>query len=249
MWDSTRDGSGTTGGFTSKNIAGSSRENAVRVRNIVPVMIGLLHRTKGELKVLGKPVHIVSILGILRSVEESATKETYIIEDQTGTITAFRWLEAEKSSSSPTFKIDTYVRVYGHLREQNDVPHILMLKMMPMTELNELTTHLLEVMYIALKSKKMAAAEKEKIEKMEVVDAGSSNSNIKDNISGLSREQSLVLNVIRAEDKVDDTGIHKSVLIQKVPQYIAPKLDAILDFLSGEGHLYTTLNNDYFKAT
>ncbi|XP_078043224.1 uncharacterized protein LOC144473319 [Augochlora pura] len=169
MWDSSRDSSGITGGFTSKNIAGSSRESAVRVRNIVPVMIGLLHRAKGELKVLGKPVHIVSILGILQRVKESATKETYVIGDETGTITAFRRLEAENSTSSPSFKLDT--------------------------------------------------------------------------------EQSLVLSVIKAEDKTDDTGIHRSVLIQKVPQYIVSRLDAILDFLSGEGHIYTTLNNEYFKAT
>nr|XP_033331781.1 replication protein A 32 kDa subunit-like [Megalopta genalis] len=244
MWGNLNDTHSTenvSGGFFNNDQnAASANKNIQRSRNIVPVMIGLLNKSAGELKICGIPIYMISIVGMLRHIDESATKETYEIEDETGTITAFRWLEADKSSEASTFKLNTYVRVYGHLREQDSKKHVLVLKIRALTNLNELTSHLLEVAYIVLKSKKVGMVTQKKTDTDDVM--------TNNNVGGLTKAQTLVFEIIQAEND-SENGIHKSVLTKKVPKSILPKISDILHFLTTEGHIYTTLDEDHYKTT
>lgn len=245
-WSNFNDSSDNVpGGFfnDSRSSIGSSKGTVQRVQNTVPVMIKHINNSYDDLKLWGSPVNIITFVGILRHIEEATTKETFEIEDETGSITAFRWLESGKTNVTPVFKLNTYVRVYGYLREQNSKKHVLILKMWPLTDLNELINHLLEVTYVMLKAEKSGNTSHEDSNIMQTDDIMTN-----DNLSGLTKEQTLVFKIIQAENG-SDNGIERHILKSRVPKNILSTIDDIIDFLTSEGHIYTTLTDDHFKTT
>lgn len=59
---------------------------------------------------------------------------------------AFQENTPEEERTVP-MKQDTYVRVYGHLRSFNNKRNVVAFKILPVTDMNELTTHLLETIH------------------------------------------------------------------------------------------------------
>lgn len=157
-----------------------------------------------------------------------------------GTITALKWLEVNKKEL--TTQMNTYVRIVGLLREQNDKRHILILRMSPLQTLNELTNHILEVTYVTLKAKLMA-------QKYKIVDEGRNAEDFSSNESttGMSTKQHLVYKLIQAQNDTE-SGIERTEIKEKVPEILLQHVDDILEFLVSEGHIYTTSSDDHFKT-
>ena len=247
MWDNLNSSAeSTTGGFLNDSHGATSgqRGNVKRSENIIPVMVRHLTRSYGELKIWGTSVRIITFVGIVRHIERSTTKLTYDIEDETGCITAFQWLEVDKEIPECTLNVNSYVRIYGHPREQNEETHVLILKIFPLLDLNELTNHLLEVIHVMLKMRQRSNAESEGSNAARVNDVSMSDSNL----SGLTREQTVVFKIIQTENDTEN-GIERDTLKMRVPKNIVPIMDSIIDFLTSEGHIYTTLTDDHFKTT
>lgn len=89
---------------------------------------------------------MVSLVGIVRSVEHSSTKITVTIEDHTGQIDAHLWLEDGDMGNMPALLLNTYARVFGSIRNQGGKKALMIFKIEPLSSINELTTHLLEVL-------------------------------------------------------------------------------------------------------
>ncbi|XP_076661682.1 replication protein A 32 kDa subunit [Halictus rubicundus] len=251
MWSSNLDTSAKfEGGFLDNSRKdGQDDTKSRRAQTIVPVMIGHLLATSSteETKFWGIPARMFTFLGIVRNVEETATKISYDVEDQTGTIIALKWLEADKKASDMTMQMNTYVRIVGLLREQNDKRHVLILRMWPLQDLNELTNHILEVTYATLKAEAMA----KKGNETEVRHNGSTIDNGPSEDSpyyGMTGDQTLVYKIIHAQNNTE-SGIERSEIKSQVPKRVLSEIDNILDFLVSEGHIYTTSTDDYFKTT
>ncbi|XP_033343145.1 replication protein A 32 kDa subunit-like [Bombus vosnesenskii] len=246
MWSSDLDSSiNPRGGFLeSFNKTDGTKER--KKQTIVPAMIGnlLSFSSTDEPKLWEIPARMFMIVGLVRNVEETTTKISYDIEDETGTITALKWLEMDKKTSDTTMQINTYVRVVGFLREQTDKRHILILRMWPLQTLNELINHILEVTYVTLKARMMAkdvtTLEKEQDNKNDL--------NGEAAYYGMSEAQTLVYKIIHAQNDTE-SGIERDKIKEKVPNSLSGQVDEILDFLSSEGHIYTTSSDDYFKTT
>ena len=247
MWSSGLNSSATfDGGFLDNSRKdGQDDVKSRRIQTIVPVMVK--HLLSGfsidEAKFWDIPARMFAIVGIVRNVEETATKISYDIEDQTGTITALKWLEADKKSSERPVQVDTYIRVLGLLRERNDKRHILMLRMWQLQNLNELTNHLLEVTYATLKAEAMA--------KKRTGTNGTAGNNKPSDDSpyyGMTGDQTLVYKIIHAQNDTE-SGIDRSDIKTQVPKRILGEIDNILDFLVSEGHIYTTCTDNRFKTT
>lgn len=93
----------------------------------------------------GMTFGMASIVGIVRSMEHSSTKITFTLEDFTGQIDAHLWLEEGDMANIPSVLINTYVRVHGSIRNQGGVKTMMIFKIESLASINELTTHLLEV--------------------------------------------------------------------------------------------------------
>lgn len=78
----------TGGGFMDDSTAQQNQgeqTDAKRGQNIVPLLIGHLNAAEdADLKLWGNPVRIVSVVSIVRKVEQVTTKITYELEDETG---------------------------------------------------------------------------------------------------------------------------------------------------------------------
>lgn len=230
------------GGFLNESTSFSEdKKKSQIVQNIVPAMIMHIINSTGELKLWGNRVHVVTFVGILRKVEEATTKILYEIEDDTGKITGHRWLEANNTAPQETWKLNTYYRVFGLPRDINGTRQIMILRIMPVEDLNELTNHLLEVTYVALKRKK-------------AVEASSQNSDFSDGRTlftecpGMTPEQVIVFKLIQAGNDTD-CGVERSEIKKRVPKHILPQVDDIIEFLTSEGHIYSTYTDDQFKTT
>ncbi|KAL0105802.1 hypothetical protein PUN28_015900 [Cardiocondyla obscurior] len=241
MWDESSTNLG--GGFLNDSTQGGGsgkKGPQSNEKTIVPVMIKHITSCTGDLQLAGRPVNTLTIVGVIRNIEQDTTKISFTIEDDTGVITAIMWLEADKNpeESDNQVQLNTYVRIYGLLRTHNNQKHILILRMHPLEDLNDLTCHFMEIMYHILKAKKPKE-----------VSAPPANSFMSDSmISGMSPEQMTVLEVVRSANDVD-CGIEKRDILLQVPKHVIPRVDEILEFLLCEGHIYTTKSEDCFKAT
>ena len=251
MWSSNLNSSATfEGGFLDNSRKeGQDDAKSRRVQTLVPVMVRHLLSSVSvdNTKFWDIPARMFTIVGIVRNVEETATKMSYDIEDETGTITALKWLEADRKSSEHAMQVDTYVRVLGLLREQNDKRHILMLRMWPLRDLNELTNHLLEVTYATLKAEAMANNSKEPGSNRNGT-AASDKPSDNSPYYGMTGDQTLVYKIIHAQNDTE-SGIDRADIKAQVPKRILREIDSILDFLVSEGHIYTTSTDDHFKTT
>lgn len=238
MWNDSSAGFG--GGFlddSGTQAGGSGRKGSqTNDKSIVPLLIKHITSTTGDLQIAGKTVNTLTIVGIVRHIEQETTKISYNVQDDTGTLTAVMWLEADKSPAED-IQINTYVRIHGLIRDQNNQRHVLILRIHPLEDLNELTCHFVEVMYFILKASKPAE------------ETIMPNMLISDNIvGGMSSEQTTVLQIVRSANDAE-CGIEKRNILSQVPKHIVSRLDEILDFLLCEGHIYTTSSEDFFKAT
>ncbi|CAL7941637.1 unnamed protein product [Xylocopa violacea] len=212
-------------------------------------MIKHLHSAASteDIKLWDIPARIFKVLAVVRNIEETTTKISYDVEDETGTITAIKWLEADKRTTDCNMQINTYAHVIGLLREQNDKRHMLILRMWPLEYLNELTNHILEVTYVALKAE--AFAKKDKVLGTTGLDVRANEMPKEDSpYYGMTADQTLVYKIIHAQND-SESGIEKCDIKAKVPRTVASELDNILDFLVSEGHIYTTSTDDHFKTT
>lgn len=116
--------------------------------------------SSGNFKLFGKEFEMVTIVGIVRSIERLANKMTFIIEDHTGQIETFLWLQGSDENDinmkMPSLVLNAYARVFGLVRNQGDTKVIMIFKIEPLSSLNELTTHLLEVLNVRFMAEEFA---------------------------------------------------------------------------------------------
>lgn len=103
-------------------------------------------KSPDNFSLFGMSFGMVSIVGIVRNVEHSSTKITVTIEDHTGQIDAHLWLEDGDMGNMPPLLLNTYARVFGSIRNQGGKKALMIFKIEQLSSINELTTHLLEVL-------------------------------------------------------------------------------------------------------
>ena len=99
---------------------------------------------------------MVECVCIVRNIDASSTKITYTLEDHTGQIDAHYWLEEGDALKSPDVMVNNYTKIFGTTRRHDGKKTLMVFKMVPLTDINELTTHLLEVLMARYKSEEFS---------------------------------------------------------------------------------------------
>nr|CDS25327.1 replication protein A 32 kDa subunit [Hymenolepis microstoma] len=188
----------------------------------------------------------VTFVGVVRSVNESSTRFDYEVDDYTGpSILVKQFVDDEDSStehgSSRAIRELTYVRVFGHVRSFQGTINVVAFKVVPVTDMNELTCHILETIYARMVHAKSNNANPTDINSKDVSMIPVTN------IRGLTVLQSQVLSCVRAA--VDDDGITISQICEKLRGVPERQIRDELDFLSAEGHVYSTVDDNHFRVT
>lgn len=112
----------------------------------MPLVIRQIIKASDSFQLFGMSFAMVSIVGIIRNIEHSSTKITVTIEDHSGQVDAHLWLEDGDVGNMPALLMNTYARVYGSIRNQGGLKALMIYKIEALSSINELTTHLLEVL-------------------------------------------------------------------------------------------------------
>ncbi|ETE69735.1 Replication protein A 32 kDa subunit [Ophiophagus hannah] len=206
------------GGFTSPSATQSEKKSRSRAQNIVPCTVSQLcsaEQLDDVFRVREVELSQVIIVGIIRHAEKAPTNILYKVDDMTAAPMDVRqWVDTdEEGSENVVVPPGTYVKVAGHLRSFQNKKSLVAFKIMPLEDMNEFTTHLLEVV----------------------------------NAHMILKKSNTVLNLIKSCMTTEGISLHD--LKTQLHNINLPTLKKAVEFLSSEGHIYSTIDDEHFKST
>ncbi|XP_067931426.1 replication protein A 32 kDa subunit-like isoform X1 [Watersipora subatra] len=208
--------------------AGSSNEK----NGMKPVCIKYIHRAFSDdafTAVDGSPLQQVVILGKVLTCEMNNQRCDYKLADSSGaTILAREYINDEDNIQPEMIPEGTYVTVYGTVKSFQGSPHLIISRIARLKDPNEITMHLLEMTHTYIK--------------MTEVGQGDSTTLNKD--ASISEQ---VRTVVQGTKNM--TGLSKAEIQTALPHFTPANIDEALNSLSADGFIFTTIDDDHFRAT
>ncbi|XP_038850113.1 replication protein A 32 kDa subunit-A-like isoform X3 [Salvelinus namaycush] len=213
------------GGFASPAASqGGEKKGRQRAQHIIPCTVSQLMsaaQTEDVFRVGEVEVAQVTIVGIIRTTDKSMTNIQYKVDDMTGApMDVKQWVDTEDSSvDSTVIPPGTYVKVSGNLRS------------FQLGGGGGMNTSM-----VPLSRPGMGG------------NMGGGYSGANDmSANGLSPSQNQVLSLIRS--CADAQGISTQDLKQRLSGMSLAVIKHAVEFLSNEGHIFSTIDEDHFKST
>lgn len=261
------------GGFGSPTTDSQEKKrSAARVQSVIPCTIKQLHsatynQTEDTFRLGDMELNQVTIVGIIRDAQESATNIMYNINDMTSEdIIVRKWIDNEESDAEKerrsSCRENTYVRVYGHLKSfKENSRSLIAFGLSPVTDFNEITYHMLDVIHSHLALSKlpemsgmptpmrqattpgMHGFQRQTPARMDQ-GFGGNTGGMHTGLTGLQQQVQSMITSCQNEEGMAFTEIR-----QKVRGVSDAQIRSTLEFLSNEGHIYSTIDDDHFKST
>ncbi|KAL0883208.1 hypothetical protein ABMA27_016644 [Loxostege sticticalis] len=246
------------GQFGAATTPNQAQKTSRRVSRTAPIVIRqALHCGDDGVKIWGTEIQIVSILARVRNIRMQSSKITYTIQDITGRMRAVLWIDQEAmeedDKSTPKVQVNDYVQIYGNVKANKGKKVLMAFKIMPVTDVNTITFHYLQC--INNKVKMEADSKKEKVVNNNPTFTSGlpANSMVGMNentssVNGLNPRQMMVFNLIRSSTL--EQGISKQDMFATLKDRMAQiEFENILEWMCGEGHIYSTIDEEHFRAT
>ncbi|ESO07100.1 hypothetical protein HELRODRAFT_170399 [Helobdella robusta] len=273
MWNNAGDYDGgfdQGGGYLSSQ-SDTQDKKKTRVQHIMPCTLARLMKAEHvEDKFISDGVELnqVSVVALVLSAQETTTNQVYRVDDMTGPIMEVRVFadndpDMLESDKVPLFRENTYIHAWGHLRSFGGNRNITAFRICQVDDMEELTHHILECTYAHLyHSKELHLMRLKNAHHFQNrttnpgqqpgmrprVDGGmNAAATVDAGDMGLTPVQMQVLNLIRTS--VEDHGITTTTLSNQLKGLPRKAITEALDFLSSEGHIYSTIDDEHFKAT
>uniref|UniRef100_UPI0037E99632 replication protein A 32 kDa subunit n=1 Tax=Semicossyphus pulcher TaxID=241346 RepID=UPI0037E99632 len=251
------------GGFASPSLSqGGEKKGRTRATQIVPCTVSQLmsaSQADEAFRVGDVEVAQVTLVGVIRSTDKSMTNIQYKVDDMTGApMDVKQWVDTEDPSvDSTVLPPGTYVKVSGNLRSFQNHRSVVAFGVRPLEDMNEITSHMLEVVqaHMVLNKSQTTPAEgggmSSNITPMSRPDTGSmggSYAGAREMVNnGLSANQNQVLSLIKSSP--DPQGISIQELKQRLSAISLAVIKQAVEFLSNEGHIFSTIDEDHYKST
>mmetsp|Transcript_36630 Transcript_36630/g.41206 ORF Transcript_36630/g.41206 Transcript_36630/m.41206 type:complete len:289 (-) Transcript_36630:1187-2053(-) len=209
----------------------------------------------------GRPLHMVKIIGAVRGVDCQSTNVQYTIEDGTGCMDVKQWIDDNEPAGLMEMKKETtqegiYVKVIGTIKEYGGSKMLVASSVRRLLSGNELTHHLLEVMYSAEKFKRADSIVPPVMHMQQNTTMGFNNPGPAATIGagggfgggdsgGTNKDRVLELMQRLNSDTEEGTSVEQC--IAELPNMSEPDIRQALNTLSEEGCLYSTINENCFK--
>jgi len=261
MWNN-QGGYETSGGFeaTQSDTPGGGEKKRNRAQNLVPVRVSeILGAPEDGLTIEGRPVGMVEFVGTVKSVDVQASKTTYIIDDDTGSVSAVHWTDGDKAiTDGDAVSEGMHARVIGVVRSQKGEKHIMVFRICGVEGRAEVDAHKLEVVYAKMKIKQLVDKENMTIGANPLSNSmvggfggatGASSGGAASSGSSFGNpKHEAVFKMLQGCTR--EEGLHRDELMQGLSGKMSKKdLDDALAYLSDEGHIYSTMDEDHFKTT
>ncbi|XP_060113480.1 replication protein A 32 kDa subunit [Heteronotia binoei] len=247
------------GGFGSPSATQGEKKSRSRSQNLVPCTVSQLlsaEQVEETFKIRGVEISQVVIVGIIRQAEKAPTNILYKVDDMTAAPMDVRqWVDTDEAGDENiVVPPGTYVKVVGHLRSFQNKKSLVAFKLMPLEDMNVLTTHMLEVVnaHMSLRKESLQSASTSMMASRSFASSGMGNmtsfgGSVAMPVGGLSSHQSQVLNLIKSS--VSTEGISLKELKSQLHNMNVATIKKAVEFLSSEGHIYSTIDDDHFKST
>ena len=207
----------------------------------------------------GREVNQVRVVGNILRQDKKETKHVYTIEDQTGMLECTMWVNQEEAGATVEERAEkmvngSYVCVIGGLKEYNGKLNVSAYDVRPIEDFNEITHHYLEAIYShakqtnAIKTGGGGAAAPSSAFGAFNPSGGRVSADAMDTSGdgGMTADQTKVFNFYTTEGTGDE-GCN----VNSVASSLAMDLNQvkhIVEFLSSEGHLYSTIDDHHHKS-
>ena len=249
---------GNGGGFDATEQYGGPKgyspggQKRKRAQNLVPVVIGdiLCASDVKGFTIEGHPVGMVEFVGIVKDVHVHPCKITYIIEDESGSISVVQWVDGEKAvRSGEVLAKDRFAKVFGVLRSTTfGVKHIMVFWISGVEGQCEVDAHKLGVVHARLKMRQLVDKQNSPI----AVNPLANSMVCEFGVSACSSFPHPKIESVykMVQGCTIDEGLHRNELMEMLKVEMSQKdLDDALLYLSDEGHIYSVIDEDHFKTT
>ncbi|XP_051920470.1 replication protein A 32 kDa subunit isoform X2 [Hippocampus zosterae] len=235
------------GGFASPSLSQGEKKGRSRLSQIIPCTVSqLMAATQSDeaFKVGEVEVSQVTLVGIIRNADKSVTNIQYKVDDLTcAPMDVKQWVDAEEPSVDGTaLPPGTYVKNHRS---------VVAFSIKPLDDYNEITSHMLEVVQAHRSLGKMQTSAGTGESTASAPRGGAADSSyagardVANN--GLSGTQNQVLSLIKGCP--DPQGIGLRDLKARLPNLSTVAIKQVVEFLSNEGHIFSTIDEDHYKST
>ncbi|XP_028042885.1 replication protein A 32 kDa subunit [Bombyx mandarina] len=256
MWNDDPSGGGFLNTTNQFGNTATPKKTGRRAARTAPIVIRqALHSGEEGVKIWGTEIQIVSIVARIRSIRMQSTKITYTIQDITGRMRAVLWLDQEamevEDTSSPKVQVNDYIQIYGNVKTNKGTKILMAFKIMPVTDVNIITFHYFQCIHNKIQME--AGSKKEKnIQDVPINNMLPANSMVgiteTSSVNGLNSRQMMVFNLIRGSTV--EQGISKQDMYASLKDRMTKvEFENILEWMCGEGHIYSTIDEEHFRAT
>ncbi|MEN2498793.1 MAG: DNA-directed RNA polymerase I subunit rpa2 [Marteilia pararefringens] len=218
----------------------------------------------GKMKGTSASFNQIIIVGKIMSSNEGPSRHEYQVDDHSGCQIEVQYYlntDASDDSNMPNrssederlIESGTYVSIVGHLRVFGNSRNIVAFNVRPLKSYNELTTHSLRVLHNYLlitkdQSTNSHTSSANIVGHMQSNSTSAYNQRQFSNIdSGFSDQQRQVHNTIRRLQ--NQNGCSLKVIAKELGNLSTKKIEEAIEFLSNEGHIYSTIDDDHFMTT
>jgi len=220
----------------------------------MPLSIKQLNEAKDEGGVFyvdGAAIAQISLIGLVLNVEVQNTNVNYTLDDGSGSVTITHYSQEDQYNHC---REDMYVKVVGNVREISGRRRVVAFQITPITDFNKITLHALDVVHTHLKNTKGSLEAKNNAPANPMMASSVSNNYVANaggdvDDDGLEANQKQVLDVFARFSKDKEEGTSVTEVVQKLPNIDPTAIRDAVEFLSAEGHLYSTIDEEHFKCT
>ncbi|GKY94133.1 hypothetical protein MPSEU_000379400 [Mayamaea pseudoterrestris] len=234
-------------------------------RSVTPITIkmALSGSNSGEGGALvladGRKMNQVCIVGATRSYDDFSTNILFAIEDGTGLIDSKQWIDDSDSTGlaeirKQTLRENVYLKIVGTVRDYDGKKTIVADSIRPLSTGNEIAHHMLSVVYAAESYKRRHSYVMPNDTMMGGVGFGSDPIPSRPGTSFQTvrggRLDDLVLDYIKTQGEQSEAGanLHQCVQALAMHGHSEGEIRKTIDTLNNEGHIYSTIDDNNFKA-
>ena len=257
------------GGFSNNdnNYGGGSQGTPVKQRRnydeqtLIPITISMAFKARSDSSggddtltlEDGRPLHSAKVVAAVRTADVQSTNILYTVEDGTGALDVKQWLDDTDAEEIAAMKKQCakehiYVKVIGQIKEYDGKKQLVANSVHLLSSGNELTHHLLQVIYSAEKFKRADSIVAAPISSGM---AFSNNNSMQPKIEEGNQDSSTkdrVLQFLRQHDNESETGVSIDLCIEQMKDIAEADIRVAAENLSEEGQIYSTINESYFKV-
>ncbi|NXY82202.1 RFA2 protein, partial [Alcedo cyanopectus] len=242
------------GGFGSPSGTQAEKKQRSRSQNTGPCTLSQLlaaEQVDETFRIREVEISQVTIMGIIRHAEKAPTNILYKVDDMTAAPMDVRqWVDTDEAGGeNVVVPPGTYVKVAGHLRSFQNKKSLVAFKIMPLENMNEFTTHILEIVnaHMILRKNLMAASRGPQTLSAGLGEVGGYGGGSSLPVNGLTAHQSQVLNLIKSCPVPEGMSLQELKL--QLHNMSMSTIKQAVEFLSSEGHIYSTVDDDHYKST